>query len=108
MTKLSVLDRISIINAPIGEPLDRKVNLKMSKRLKRSKERDMNYKIEEKIPVPEGRSKYPFKKMNVGDSFTCKDRIDFEKARSYAYTYACRTGTKFNTRRDDFRIWRTS
>ena len=69
------------------------------------------YSIEKNIPVPEGRSKYPFPKMEVGDSFFVPSK-DIVGARiSVALNYYKRKNPKktFISRKsaDGMRIWRT-
>lgn len=77
----------------------------------------MDYIIENKIPVPVSRNdstKFPFKEMNVGDSFIICDDYSYENqvkfgnlARSWARTY--NPLWKFSLRREDgckIRIWR--
>lgn len=50
-------------------------------------------------------SKYPWRTMNVGDSFFCTTK-NIQSACSYA---ALRTGFKFESRKENngFRVWRT-
>ena len=63
------------------------------------------FKIDKDVPPPasSGRTKYPFAKMAVGDSFTGDSR-----AAAAASAYSRRTGIKFTTRTVDgvIRIWR--
>ena len=69
--------------------------------------------IEKNIPVPEdrrGSRKYPFSKMEVGDSVffegASSDGIEYTAAR----VSACRWGWKFRARAADggLRIWRVA
>ena len=68
------------------------------------------FKIEKNVPIPErfGRCKrYPFEKMEVGDSFLAPlDQI--ESARQSSYYWARKHGRKYKTQRQEngFRIWR--
>jgi hypothetical protein len=73
-------------------------------------------KIEKGVPVPSAvtrKSKYPFKEMEIGDSFFINDKIDPERTRkkvSSAATMFCHTNDcKFKTQVFDsgVRIWRT-
>lgn len=75
------------------------------------------YKIEKNIPVPAARSrvtKYPFDKMDVGDSFLIvkQDGEEHEKIRMKAVGAACgyakTKGWKFRTRKEgeNLRVWR--
>jgi len=63
----------------------------------------MEFKIEKGIEIPDGWSKYPFSKMEVGDSFFVKT-----KSGKSAYMYSKRHGMRFTVRKegDGFRIWR--
>ena len=63
----------------------------------------MEFKIEKGIEVPQYRAKYPFKKMEVGDSFFSET-----DACSSAYMYGKRNGKRFLIRKegDGFRVWR--
>ena len=65
------------------------------------------YQVEKGVPVPEVSSKYPFKQMDVGDSFVFE--LDKKKQVSAAANhYAKKTGFGFTIREDGdgFRIWR--
>ena len=70
-----------------------------------------DYKIEKKVPVPEyrtKRAKWPFRKMEIGDSFELPDH-EVKNARSSAYQLALRTNMKFIIRKmqdGTFRCWR--
>lgn len=73
-------------------------------------------KIESNIPIEasytNGRpEKYPWRKMEVGDSFfVSSDTMDLKRASTYAWEAGRRTGCKFACRRqeDGIRIWRVS
>jgi hypothetical protein len=69
----------------------------------------MSYEIEKGIPIPrssEYEAKYPFSKMEVGDSFSVEERR--ESVASAARSYGCRVGKKFSIRKEGngMRIWR--
>ena len=70
------------------------------------------FKIESGIPIPKGgiggkkgESKYPFKQMQIGDSFFILFK---KKTFTSPCAYARQTGTKFTVRKidDGFRVWR--
>jgi hypothetical protein len=72
-------------------------------------------KIEKGIPVPSNatrKAKYPFREMEVGDSFFITDKVDAERTRkkvSAAATMFCQQREcKFKTQTFDtgVRIWR--
>lgn len=70
----------------------------------------MKIKIESGIEVPEyrrgRRAKYPFKEMEIGDSFEYPN----EKVRLAAASHAKRYGVKFTVRKalnGKYRCWRT-
>lgn len=65
------------------------------------------YKIEKGVPIPESNAQYPWKEMEVGDSFT----VPIEKKRrleSARYAWGKRYGKKFTVKAegDKARIWR--
>lgn len=65
------------------------------------------YQIEKNIPVA---GKYPFEKMEVGDSFYVEgDKKAKANLRMAAFTYRKNANVKFATKSDDkgIRIWRT-
>lgn len=72
----------------------------------------MAFKIEKGVPVPplcvERISKYPFKEMEIGDSFEVNEKIEFSRARNSASVYNAKSGRKFVTRKTENggRIWR--
>lgn len=80
------------------------------------KDTDMEIQIESGIAAPNdglgqlrGREpKYPFQKMNVGDSFVLDQQSNHASARVCAIQYAARSGKRFATRTIDngLRIWR--
>lgn len=67
------------------------------------------YEIEKDVPVPRHLNvKYPFEKMEIGDSFTesLKKR---NRIASAAMTYGLRNDVKFTVRKindDTLRVWR--
>ena len=72
-------------------------------------------KIEKGVPVPKNitrKAKYPFREMEVGDSFFITDKVDAERTRkkvSAAATMFCQNKDyKFKTQTFDsgVRIWR--
>ena len=71
----------------------------------------MAYEIEKNIPIAAGYQKadrkYPFKSMEIGDSFAV---VGEEKhtVRAAAYAYGKSRNMKFRTRRDGdkMRVWR--
>lgn len=72
-------------------------------------------KIEKGVPLPVGRGKYPWREMDVGDSFFVPDVTGVKlSAAASAYTIRCRsTGKpvpKFSVRNVDggVRVWRTA
>jgi len=72
----------------------------------------MDYKIEKNIPIKKlfggWDEKYPFSKMEIGDSFTVTGEEKFI-VRSAAYAHANRHNKKFKTRAEDentTRVWR--
>ncbi len=72
----------------------------------------MKYKIEKNVPSPSVYNKniYPFKTMEVGDSFFIKNREERDKVRVAAQGYRVRADPKFKvTIREvegGFRLWR--
>lgn len=65
--------------------------------------------VEKGYPIPERRcTKYPYGKMDVGDSFYCTE----ERTRLYSSSsqYGLRNGMKFSVRKegDGYRVWRIS
>jgi hypothetical protein len=75
----------------------------------------MSIKIEKGIPMTGlarafGESRYPFRDMEVGDSFRIPDG-EHRNARNAAYLHGIRNNCKFSCRRvgaDGYRIWRTA
>jgi hypothetical protein len=68
-------------------------------------------KVDSHIPSPNREIKYPFKTMNVGDSFAVANKNDFVRAQGAAGVYAHREkalGIKFSTSASQLRIWRTA
>lgn len=69
--------------------------------------------IDKNIPIPYkhylGGSKYPFHKLEVGDSFLLPDSIGAKAFRTSATQYGKRHNMKFLTRKveNGVRIWRT-
>lgn len=70
---------------------------------------DTKFKIEKNIPIPgeHGNTKYPFKLLEVGDSFYVEGIPS--SARTAAHSYAKRYGVKLVSKREKkgYRIWRT-
>jgi hypothetical protein len=61
------------------------------------------FKIEMNIPIPKhGNTKYPWDKMNVGDSFLSEERVNVSYCKK---TYGYELVTKKEG--DKFRVWRT-
>lgn len=66
-------------------------------------------KIEKNVPLTVAKYvSYPFKDMDVGDSFKVDSIESLGKARAAASHYGCRNGKKFITRKseDGGRVWR--
>ena len=70
----------------------------------------MVYKVESGHPIPENRrgrrAKYPFRDMEIGDSFICPH----ERVRLAAASHAKRNGVRFTVRKiagGKFQCWRT-
>lgn len=68
--------------------------------------------VDSGIPIPADaqREKYPFPVMQIGDSFLLPDVESAKNARSAAWMYSKRHGTKFSCRRveDGWRVWRVA
>lgn len=68
--------------------------------------------IEANIPIPEDRTTYPFRDMEMGDSILFKDEKQAASARVAAIRFAKvhRPGWTFSMRRveDGWRLWRTA
>lgn len=73
------------------------------------------FEIEKNIPIPGYHCKYPFEKMEIGDSFFVKEASDSyrRKVRNAANMFGKKNGCKFKTRSmknkdgiDGIRIWR--
>jgi hypothetical protein len=62
-------------------------------------------KVESNIPMP---ARYPFAKMNVGDSFLIPENVSRSSAAVAAYRYGLANRKKFVTRKtsEGHRIWR--
>lgn len=70
--------------------------------------------VEKGRPIPPPtKSKYPFRDMEIGDSFWVPDGRNAEatknNVRSAATCYSRRNGGRFTVRRDNggYRVWRT-
>jgi hypothetical protein len=68
------------------------------------------YKIEKNVPIPKGyvSRKYPFKEMEVGDSFAVEEE-NYNRVRQAAYSYSFRNGIKLAVKRGldgKFHCWR--
>lgn len=50
------------------------------------------FEIQKNVPIPAatrvGRSKYPFKDMEIGDSISVEDSEEFQRIRRSAYAYS--------------------
>jgi len=65
------------------------------------------YKIDKNIPIPEIENKikgfrkriYPFKEMEIGDSFFVPGKTNLSSVGSSFYKYIQKTGRKYITRR---------
>jgi len=71
-----------------------------------------DFKIEKGIPVKVAgsSSKYPFKDMDIGDSFIIKNISSRATLSSSIRSFSLKTGKTFITRRDGdgIRVWRIS
>jgi len=67
----------------------------------------MEYKIEKGIPVPAPRNEYPFRVMEVGDSFAVPS-TESRRVRSAANNFGMRNGRKFTVKNlpNKVRVWR--
>lgn len=78
-----------------------------------SSKQSVEIPVDKGVPMPVvvkefGRAKYPFGKMEVGDSFKVASDL-IRSARNAAYLYGIRNGMRFSCRRVDeqtFRVWR--
>ena len=68
--------------------------------------------IDRDVPLPEGAGrggppKYPFRKMEIGDSFEAPNSASLVRS---AHAFGSRNGRKFATRRhgDQVRVWRVA
>lgn len=70
-----------------------------------------NYEIEQNVALPKGKDsfyyKYPFRKMQVGDSFSVLE-TEVTTVRGSAYAFASRNKVKLSIRKtkDGYRCWR--
>jgi len=71
----------------------------------------MEFQIEKNVPIPEGHGrgtplKYPWNKMEIGDSIVVPSKTGQQSALKYGQRYSL----KFRTRKVDggYRIWRVS
>lgn len=66
----------------------------------------MTFAIEKNIPFPE---KYPFRVMEVGDSFLVPDKFEVYRLRSIMGHHHRNSGLRFTTRTvaEGIRVWRT-
>jgi hypothetical protein len=68
--------------------------------------------IEKGVEIPEAtrgrRCKYPFRQMEVGDSFLIEDEEQYKKVRSAASTWGKKNGVVFTTQvsEEGLRVWR--
>lgn len=60
--------------------------------------------IDKRIPLPDRSTKYPWREMEIGDSFCCNTEV----IRSGAVSAGKRYGLKFTVKKegDHFRVWR--
>jgi hypothetical protein len=65
------------------------------------------YVVEQNIPAPSGKSRYPFDQMGVGDSFLVTDR-PIARVSASAHAYGKVHGQKFSCRslEGGIRVWR--
>ena len=66
----------------------------------------MTIKIDKNIPLPETRNRYPFDKLEVGNSFFVEGKTNINGSR---YHYVRKNhGKKFTTKRENggLRVWR--
>jgi hypothetical protein len=72
----------------------------------------MAIKIDEGIPLPQGtagaKPKYPFRRMEIGDSFLIPAGVKRERLQNAARQYARLLGATFTARKtpEGFRLWR--
>ena len=73
-----------------------------------TKEKTQEFKIEKMTPMPSRRErvKYPFDKMEVGDSFSIPDTESYIKLNSAASYYGEKYQKKFSISRLHMRLWR--
>lgn len=68
--------------------------------------------VDTNVPIPAEamRERYPFPVMAVGDSFLLPDAEAAKNARSAAWMFSKRHGTKFSCRRvpEGWRVWRVA
>lgn len=72
-----------------------------------------NFKIDKNVPMPApySRTKYPFRLMEIGDSFVIPDGVARQYISSYAANAGKRLGRKFSVRKaadGSVRCWRVS
>lgn len=69
----------------------------------------MNYVIEKNVPLPSRANKWPFARMEVGDSVVIP-AAEAHRGRSASQAIERSKGWKFATRRESggLRIWRTA
>jgi len=65
-------------------------------------------KVRKNVPMPEPRSSYPWRSMDIGDSFLFPDSYHIYSARSACYLAMKRTRRKFQVRetKEGLRCWR--
>lgn len=68
---------------------------------------DQRFEIEPDVPIPEGttKQKYPFSRMNVGDSFVF-EKEQLTALRNSSASWAKRHGGKFVCRQVGTDVWR--
>jgi hypothetical protein len=74
----------------------------------------MSYQVDRNIPIPSLKRghKYPWRQMQVGDSFLVRNRRDSDRAvrsaRQYADYYQITFRTAIRTVTGGIRVWRTA
>ena len=75
------------------------------------RERKCEFTVEKDIPPPPSTIVYPFKTMEVGESFLQPDTLLGIKLRGVIYNYGNRNGKVFSVQKQPmdggYRVWRT-
>ena len=69
----------------------------------------MSFTLEKDVPAPEQYTQYPFKEMEVGESFLQPDDLKGQRLRGIIYQYGKRNGKKFSVKKQEptgYRVWR--